>query len=567
MRSVVRICSASDGQLGLVGATGLDDGEFVAAEPRHQIVAADAGAQAVRDLAQQLVADLVAERIVDALELVDVDIEDRERLALGKLRHAALQMPAHQHAVGQIGERVVMRHMRDALVGANALGDVVVRCEPAAAGPGLVLDFDQAAVGGLHDVALDAAHAVEDGVAIGIDVALERAGLVPVLDHVAEMDAGFHHGGRQPVHLDVAAIADDQPLVLVEHQQALRHGVERGVEPLLLHREPSRHLAEDQDQGQHEQADRQHGHGDEEFRLRAPGGERRIQRLGRDNDQRHDGQQARGDDALLAVDRAGELRRDEGALEHRHLLRGAGAVILPDHAVDLRNAPEQLAVLMVHRDRGVLAEPGRGEERFELLGRDRARDDAEEFAMRPGHAASEHDRLTVAEPARHDLDLFLRGRVVPEPVEIAAVGDGDVCDRPAPRRIDQHAAGIEQIGAGDVGPAARLRAQHFMHGERAHFAAEDIGGFDAMTFEFGDDALLEHREIRELAVEMAGEQPDRALEAVAAALDGVLAEAVDGERSADRGRGHQHEAADDQPRQRRALPTPEHRAHPRGPSN
>ena len=404
-------------QLGLVAGPGLDDRELVAAEPCHQIVAADTGAQAVGDLAQQFVADLVAERIVDALELVDVDIEDRKRLALGKLRHAPLQMAAHQHAVGQVGQRVVMRHMRDALVGADALGDVVMGGEPAAGRAGLVLDLDQAAVGGLDDVALDASDAVQDVVAIGIDVAVERAGVGAVLDHVAEIDAGFHHRGREPIHVDVAAVADDEPLVLVEHEQALGHRVHRGVEPLLLQRDAARHLAEDQEQREHEQADRQHGDGDEEFGLGAPGGERRVQRFGGDDDQRFAGQHARGDDTVLAVDRACELGRDEAAFEHGHLLGRTRAVVLPDHGIDMRNAREQLAVLVVHRNRGFLAESGRGEEGFELLRRNRPRHQAEEFTMRARHAPREHDRHPVAKPAGHDLDLFLRGRIVLETFE------------------------------------------------------------------------------------------------------------------------------------------------------
>ena len=59
----------------------LDDGEFVAAEPRDKVALLDAGADTARHGLQQLVADMMAERIVDALELVDVDIKQRERLA------------------------------------------------------------------------------------------------------------------------------------------------------------------------------------------------------------------------------------------------------------------------------------------------------------------------------------------------------------------------------------------------------------------------------------------------------------------------------------------------------
>ncbi len=187
--------------------------------------------------------------------------------------------------------------------------------------------------------------------------------------------------------------------------------------------------------------------------------------------------------------------------------------------------------------------------------------------MRTGYAPREYDRRSVAEPAGHDLDLFLRGRIILEAIVIAAVSDRDIGDRPALRRVDQHAVGIEHIGAGDVGPAAGLCAQHLVHRQRCHLAAEDIRGFDAMAFEFRDDALLQHREILELAVEVAGEHAHGVFQAVAAAFDRTLPEAVDDQRCAEGGCGHQHEAADDQPRQRRSPPTAKQRAHPRGPSN
>ena len=58
----------------------LHDGEFVAAEAGDKIGGDDAAAQTLRHRFQQFVADQVAERIVDALEFVDVDIEHRQML-------------------------------------------------------------------------------------------------------------------------------------------------------------------------------------------------------------------------------------------------------------------------------------------------------------------------------------------------------------------------------------------------------------------------------------------------------------------------------------------------------
>ena len=72
-----------------IGCAGGDDGEFVAAEPRDEIVAAHDAAQPLRDVEDQLVADMVAERVVDVLEVVEVDVEHgRGRAAARALRRS-----------------------------------------------------------------------------------------------------------------------------------------------------------------------------------------------------------------------------------------------------------------------------------------------------------------------------------------------------------------------------------------------------------------------------------------------------------------------------------------------
>jgi hypothetical protein len=92
---------------------GPDHGEFVAAEPRDQIAPLEATLDAAGNRLQQLVADMMSERVVDALELVNVDIEQGELLALLRFFELALDLLAEQHPVGQLGQRVVMGEVRD----------------------------------------------------------------------------------------------------------------------------------------------------------------------------------------------------------------------------------------------------------------------------------------------------------------------------------------------------------------------------------------------------------------------------------------------------------------------
>ena len=72
-----------------VGDVGLDHRELVAAQPRDVIGIPDAAPDPRGHRLQEFVADVMSERIVDALELVDVDIEQCELTApAGSLQFA-----------------------------------------------------------------------------------------------------------------------------------------------------------------------------------------------------------------------------------------------------------------------------------------------------------------------------------------------------------------------------------------------------------------------------------------------------------------------------------------------
>src|SRR5690242_7127257 len=98
-----RLANPGDDVKHLIDAldAGLDHGELVAAEAGDQVAFADAALDPAGHRLLQLVADMMAERVVDALELVDVDIEQREVLAARDFLQLALYLLAEQHAVGQ----------------------------------------------------------------------------------------------------------------------------------------------------------------------------------------------------------------------------------------------------------------------------------------------------------------------------------------------------------------------------------------------------------------------------------------------------------------------------------
>ena len=86
------------------------DRELVAAEPGERVLFAQQRAQARADLAQHLVARVVAERVVELLEAVEVDEQQRQLLVrLGARGHGGVE-PVHEvSAVAEPGQIVGLR--------------------------------------------------------------------------------------------------------------------------------------------------------------------------------------------------------------------------------------------------------------------------------------------------------------------------------------------------------------------------------------------------------------------------------------------------------------------------
>ena len=95
--------------------------------PRRATVSSSRRAAVRRadDRGQQHVADRVAERIVDVLEAVEIEKQHRE-LAAAAMRAGDRLSDAvrEERAIGQSGQRVVVRHVDDALVGESSLGNL-----------------------------------------------------------------------------------------------------------------------------------------------------------------------------------------------------------------------------------------------------------------------------------------------------------------------------------------------------------------------------------------------------------------------------------------------------------
>ena len=139
------------GRIGGIGDRVLHDDEFIAAHPRDGVGLADQPAQPLGDDFQELVAGGVTERVVDGLELIEVEMVNRHHFSVRDPVQRAFEPVVQQHAIGQTGQRVVMRHIFDLDLGLPLLGDVLMGGDPAAIGHRPVTDLEGAAVAQFDD--------------------------------------------------------------------------------------------------------------------------------------------------------------------------------------------------------------------------------------------------------------------------------------------------------------------------------------------------------------------------------------------------------------------------------
>ena len=141
---------------GLHGWVGyvVDHCELVAAQPSDQRGFRGALAQTRSDGAQQGVSRRMSKRVVDFLEAIEVKHEHGQiKAAIARNCNGMLHPFPEQHAIWQIGQRIVLRHMSDLGLGPALLGNVEMRGHPPAAGHWLPRHTDQPTICKLVDPA------------------------------------------------------------------------------------------------------------------------------------------------------------------------------------------------------------------------------------------------------------------------------------------------------------------------------------------------------------------------------------------------------------------------------
>ena len=152
------------------------------------------------------------------LEVVEIEQMGGHDLAALDAGQRMLEPLVEQHAVGQVGQRVVQRHVRDLGLGAALLGDVLVRGDGAAVGHRL---RPTRRWSGRRSARSRSVLGLVPGDALRIARRISSSAFLPgnspagdaMLEDLAQRRAGPHLLRRQAVHLGIALVADDEPLL------------------------------------------------------------------------------------------------------------------------------------------------------------------------------------------------------------------------------------------------------------------------------------------------------------------------------------------------------------------
>ena len=189
---LVDVSHARGRSLRLIGA-GRQQNEFIAAQARDDILRPCHGAQAPCQLDQQRVAHVMAARVVDLLEVVDIEEDERTaaRACAVVARQRTLESHEQRGAVGEAGERVVLRLMPQAGLGVRRLTPrALLRM---ASGRDVRLDGDEA--GQRARFVPQRAAADRDPIGRAVPVVVQHFGF----ETFSALDAGPHIGAGRRV--------------------------------------------------------------------------------------------------------------------------------------------------------------------------------------------------------------------------------------------------------------------------------------------------------------------------------------------------------------------------------
>ncbi len=170
----------------------------------------------------------MTKRIIDVLEIVEIDEQHSQLLLPRDPAQRLLKLRPEKHAVGQIGQGIMMRHMRDLRFGASVLGHILMGDHPPATRHWLSDEMDDPVIGGCEMLrsGLTAFCQIENAFAVFPDIAGKETRHLSVFHQSRQRASRLHHILRKAIYFEVAIIAHDDPSVRIEHEYAVCHVVE-----------------------------------------------------------------------------------------------------------------------------------------------------------------------------------------------------------------------------------------------------------------------------------------------------------------------------------------------------
>src|ERR1035437_7780207 len=93
----------------------------------------DAATQSVGHALEQLIADRMPEGVIDALQMIKVEVQDRQPLSALNTLECLFKPFVIKFAIGQTSQRIMLCRIRKPFLGTPLFGDVFVGGDPSAA--------------------------------------------------------------------------------------------------------------------------------------------------------------------------------------------------------------------------------------------------------------------------------------------------------------------------------------------------------------------------------------------------------------------------------------------------
>src|SRR5450759_2659611 len=110
----------------------------------------DAATQSVGHALEQLIADRMPEGVIDALQMIKVEVQDRQPLSALNTLECLFKPFVIKFAIGQTSQRIMLCRIRKPFPGTPLFGDVLVGSHPSAAWDRTIHNLNVTLIGQLY---------------------------------------------------------------------------------------------------------------------------------------------------------------------------------------------------------------------------------------------------------------------------------------------------------------------------------------------------------------------------------------------------------------------------------